>query len=254
MDLTLGSHQYRRITGDFNIHTGENAALRINAMGTGADNNGAGSSLNKKGIAGSYVQGLGARDEFSLNLYHLENKNGMNYGMPWIRPNAGDPASSTQMLPLDPTRYYGAASDYNAGSASYAMLGHIHRFDGQAELATRLRVARFERNQRAGAIRFAPADMQPGGQAASLANFGPDTVLRRGTHLKIQNLETVHLQSDFSNQFDALGLRHELLAGADLAREKKTVSAARSAAQGGVDLVKPYTTVGHPGDGASVDE
>lgn len=45
VDLTLGSHQYRRIVGDFNIKTGESAALRINAMSTTADNNGAGSSL-----------------------------------------------------------------------------------------------------------------------------------------------------------------------------------------------------------------
>ena len=42
VSTTLGSFNYRRITGDFNIHTGEDAALRINAMATQADNNGAG--------------------------------------------------------------------------------------------------------------------------------------------------------------------------------------------------------------------
>ena len=149
VDLTLGSHQYRRITGDFNILTGENAALRLNAMSTTADNNGSGSSIEKKGIAGTYAFGIGTRDEFSVSLYHLDNKNGMNYGMPWIRRSAGSPASDTTLLPLDPKAYYGAASDYNAGSASFATLGHIHRFDGDAELKTQLRVGRFERDQRA---------------------------------------------------------------------------------------------------------
>ena len=32
VDVTLGNHKYRRITGDFNIQTGESAALRLNAM------------------------------------------------------------------------------------------------------------------------------------------------------------------------------------------------------------------------------
>lgn len=254
VDVTLGSHQYRRATGDFNIHTGENAALRINAMSTTADNNGAGSSIEKKGIAGSYAWGIGTRDEFTASLYHLDNNNGMNYGLPWIRRTATSPASATTMLPLDPTAYFGAASDYNAGTASMATLQHVHRFDGEAELKTQIRAGNFERDQRAGAIRLAPAAQQPGGIAANLSNFGPGTRLTRGTNLKIQNMDTLHLQSDFSNKFEALGVRHELLAGADFAHEKKRVYAARSAAQGGVDLAKPGTSVGAPNDGASVNE
>jgi len=254
VDLTLGSHQYRRITGDFNILTGENAALRLNAMSTTADNNGSGSSIEKKGIAGTYAFGIGTRDEFSVSLYHLDNKNGMNYGMPWIRRSAGAPASDTTLLPLDPKAYYGAASDYNAGSASFATLGHIHRFDGDAELKTQLRVGRFERDQRAGAIRLAAAAQQPGGVATTLENFGPATRLTRGTHLKIQDMDTVHLQSDFSKKFEALGYKHELLAGADFSHEKKTVYGARNAAQGGVNITKPPTTVGTPNDGVGVDE
>lgn len=53
VDVTLGSHQYRRAVGDFNIKTGESAALRLNAMSTTADNNGAGSRIEKKGVAGT---------------------------------------------------------------------------------------------------------------------------------------------------------------------------------------------------------
>lgn len=254
VDLTLGSHQYRRATGDFNIHTGDNAALRINAMSTTADNNGAGSSIEKKGIAASYAWGVGTRDEFALSLYHLDNDNGMNYGLPWIRRTATSQVSDTTMLPLDSAAYYGAASDYNAGTASMATLQHVHRFDGQGELKTQLRVGSFERDQRAGAVRLAAAAQQPGGIAANLSNFGPGTRLTRGNHLKMQDMDTVHLQSDFSNKFEALGVRHELLAGADFAQEKKRVYAARNAAQGGIDISKPSTTVGTPNDGATVNE
>lgn len=254
VDLTLGSHAYRRVTGDFNWHTGENAALRINTMATEAKNNGAGSSLDKNGIAASYAWGIGTRNEFNIGLYHLNNNNGMNYGMPWIRRTASSGVADTTLLPVDPAAYYGAKSDYNHGSASMATLSHVHRFDGNAELKTQVRAGQFERDQRAGAIRLAAAAQQPGGVAANLTNFGPATRLTRGSHLKIQDMDTVHVQSDFSNKFEALGVRHELLAGADFAHEKKQVYGARSAAQGGVTINKPTTTVGTPNDGAWADE
>ena len=254
VSTTLGNHNYKRLTGDFNIKTGDDAALRINAMTTTADNNGAGSSLDKKGLAISYRLGIGTADEFLASLYHLDNNNGMNYGMPWIRPNAASPASDTTMLPLDPKAYYGMASDYNAGSATMATLGHTHRFSSDSELKTQLRIGKFERDQRAGTVRFGAAALQPGRRAVTLDTFGPGTVLTRGTQLKIQDMETVHLQSDFSKKFDALGVKHELLTGVDFANEKKTVYAARSATQGGVNLTKPNTLVGTPDDGASIDE
>ncbi len=59
IDVTVGSHNHRRVVGDFNQQTGESSALRVSAMKTTADNNGAGSSIDKQGIAGSYRWGIG---------------------------------------------------------------------------------------------------------------------------------------------------------------------------------------------------
>ena len=69
IDMTVGSHNHRRVVGDFNQQTGESAALRVSAMKTTADNNGAGSSIDKQGLAGSYRWGIGERDEFTVSLY-----------------------------------------------------------------------------------------------------------------------------------------------------------------------------------------
>lgn len=247
LDLTLGNHNYRRAVGDFNLKTGESAALRIGAMYTTADNDGLGNSLDKKGLAATYRWGIGERNEYSASIYSLDNHNGINYGMPWIRPHAASPVSDTTLLPLDPTAYYGMASDYNDGSATYATLSHLHRFDNGSELKTQVRKGSYTRDQRAGTVRLSPGSTR-------LDTFGPNTILTRGTQLKIQDLDTVFVQSDFSSKFNALGVQHQVLAGVDLAREKKTVYAARSAAQGGVNLVKPPTTVGTPDDGASINE
>jgi len=248
IDMTVGSHNHRRVVGDFNQQTGESSALRVSAMKTTADNNGAGSSIDKQGLAGSYRWGIGERDEFTASLYRLENNNGINYGMPWIKPTSTSPASATTLLPVSPTSYYGAASDYNNGTATYATLAHTHRLDGETELTTRVRRGAYTRDQRASTIRLTAGE--------DLSNFGPDTVLTRGTQNKIQDLDSVYLQSDLSAKFNALGMRHELLSGIDVAREQKTVYAARTAAQGlgGVDLIKPNTSVSTPDDGAWVNE
>jgi catecholate siderophore receptor len=261
VDLTLGNHKYVRATGDFNIMTGESAALRLNAMATKADNNGSGASLDKRGMAVAYRTGIGERDEFLASLYHLDNNNGVNYGMPFIAPARG--SSDRTLLPVDPDTNYGLASDYNDSSATIAGLAHTHRFSRDSELKTQVRVGKFDRDLRSGAIRFCTqgVNQQTGAitnpncpTSVSLDSFGPGTVLTRGTHLKIQKLDSVQAQSDFSTKFDALGVKHELIAGVDVSREERTVYAARSAAQGGVTITKPTTTVGTPEDGASVNE
>ncbi len=261
VDLTLGNHKYVRATGDFNIMTGESSALRLNAMATKADNNGSGASLDKRGMAVAYRTGIGERDEFLASLYHLDNNNGVNYGMPFIAPARG--SSDRTLLPVDPDTNYGLASDYNDSSATIAGLAHTHRFSRDSELKTQVRVGKFDRDLRSGAIRFCTqgVNQQTGAitnpncpTSVSLDNFGPGTVLTRGTHLKIQKLDSVQAQSDFSTKFDALGVKHELIAGVDVSREERTVYAARSAAQGGVTITKPTTTVGTPEDGASVNE
>ncbi len=243
VSTTLGSHGYRRATGDFNLHTGENAALRINAMATQADNNGAGSSIDKKGVAGTYRWGIGTADEFSAGLYHLDNRNGINYGLPWIRPTAASGAAATTLLPLDPTAYYGMASDRNNGGASYATFSHLHRFQDDSELKTTVRKGHYDRDQRASAIRFVSA-------ATALDNFSGATALRRGINNKIQDLDTTMLQSDFSTRFEGLGVKHAMLAGVDLARESFVNFNATTPAA----LAKPNTTAGTPNDGAWIDE
>ncbi len=260
ISTTLGSHDYRRITGDFNLHTGENAALRINAMATTADNNGAGSSIDKRGLAANYRWGIGTADEFSASLYHLDNRNGINYGLPWVRPGAGEPVSKTSLnTRLDPTAYYGLASDRNDGTATYATFSHTHRFQDDGELRTQIRRGSYARDQRSGAIRFAGTTASASNPLTNPAtvtadNLSDATVLNRGTHNKIQDFDSLYVQSDLSRKFEAYGLRHELTAGVDIARERKTVFAPLSAAQGGVDITKPQTTVGSPNDGAWVDE
>lgn len=215
IDLTLGSHNHKRLVGDFNKQTGESAALRLNVMKTQADNDGKGNSLDKEGMAGSYRWGIGERDEFQVGLFHLNNHNGLNYGLPWAKPSATASASERTVLPFDPKTYLGMDSDYKGGKASQLTASHVHRFDQDTELRTQIRKGQYERDQRASAIRFT------NGSSDLLANINGNTQFSRGTNNKIEDLDSLTVQSDFSTKFQALGFKHELITGADLTQEKK---------------------------------
>ena len=165
-------------------------------------------------------------------------------------------------MPVDPKAYYGMASDRNAGKATTFTASHTHRFDRQHEITTKITRGEFERDQRSGTVRFGAAALQPGGRPVGLDTFGPNTVITRGTHLKLQDMETLYAQSDYSGKFQALGLKHQVQAGLDFAQEDKTVyldtpglsNATRAAFYSALGLSKPTTTVGSPNDGAWIDE
>ncbi len=257
VSLTLGNHNYRRVVADLNQQTTEDAAFRLVAMHTKADNNGAGSAIDKQGVAGAFRYGIGTADEFLASVYYLDNQNGMNYGLPWIRPLKTDSSASNTIIPtLRPDAYYGLATDYSAGKATIGTLAHIHRFSSDSEVKTQIRRGVYERDQRASAIRFAAlaTPSTPGVPFADLATFNEATPFTRGTNLKVQNLDTTQIQSDLSSKFSAFGLKHFMLAGVEASRDQREVFAARSAAQGGVTLVKPITTAGTPFDGATINE
>ncbi|MDZ7937896.1 MAG: TonB-dependent receptor [Rhodoferax sp.] len=241
VSTTLGSYNYRRVTGDFNIHTGEDAGLRINAMVTKADNNGAGSSIDKRGIAANYRWGIGTKDEFSVGVYSLRNDNGINYGVRWIKPTSAA-ATSTSGLneAIAPQTYYGMASDYNKGTADYITGSHTHRFEDNSELKTTIRRGVFTRDQRATLWNYATG--------TGLNNFSDATTITRNAQNKIQDLNSVYAQSDYTTKFTAFGLKHEVFAGVDLAQENKNVFRVTGGS------ARPATKVGTPNDGAWIDE
>ena len=266
-DFTVGSDGLLRFVGDFNLQTGETSALRINLMRTSADNNN-GRGLDKEGAALNYRYGVGTRDEFFAGLYYLNNDNGIQYGLPWLRTNSAQaPGGPMGMIPgLNPSDlYYGAPSDYNAGQAAYGTLGWLHRFDDNGELRTTLRYGQYKRDQRASAIRFCQRttnqttgvvtnpDCPPTPQGLDTINGA--TILTRGTQNKVQDMDTTYLQFNYTNQFNWLGVGHEVLAGLDLAHEE--FSGYGTVLPTGVVLNKnsPRVTLGVPDSGLGwVDE
>ncbi|WP_442763927.1 TonB-dependent receptor [Malikia spinosa] len=239
VDVTVGSGNELRVTGDFNLKTGEDSALRINAMTHEADNHGA--SIDKKGIAAGYRWGIGSRDEFSVGLYHLETDGQPLYNHPWFTANGKiEPTLSAK-------NYYGLASDYLKTESSYATLSHLHRFSQDSELKTTLRHGRYERDLLASAVRFAPAAQQPGGVAVTADTLSANSVLARSAKARVGYSDLTQLQSDYSDKFQAFGKQHSLIAGVDLSYE----DAERNNSYTSGLTASPNTQVGTPNDGAT---
>ena len=243
VNLSAGNFNYLRATGDFNIPTAEDAALRITAMKTKADNNGAGSSIDKQGIAGAYRWHIGEKMEHQVSFYHLENNNGINYGLPWMKPHASDTTSAnTVNSKLDPSNYYGMDSDYNHTQGDILTYTNTLRLGGGAELKSVLRHGEFERDLRASTIRLVDS-------SSDLSNFSDATAYRRGSNTKIQRMSLTQGQIDYTAKHKILGLTNAIATGIDYSHEKRKVYGITSG-----NPTKPTTTAGTPDDGAWIDE
>ncbi|WP_436146824.1 TonB-dependent receptor [Acidovorax sp. LjRoot194] len=229
---TFGTGQFHRATGDFNFKTGENAAFRLNAMVQEYDNYGA--KQDKRGIAPTFAWGIGTRDEFSIGLYYLESKGRPLYNHPW---RVVDGKINT---PLDARNYYGLASDHNDTSSQYVTLGHIHRFNDNGELTTRLRYGKYERDLLASTIGFQNGNI-------TLGQINGNTVLTRGSKGRLGESDVLQVQSDYNNTFNWGGRKHTVLAGVDYYDDdaKRNQNYANT-------TPRPNTTVGTPNDGAWV--
>lgn len=229
---TVGNDGFFRTTGDFNIKTGDDAAFRLNVMRNVADNGGA--EIDKYGIAPTYRWGIGTKNEFSVGLFHLDVDNVPASGIAYL--NGGVPD-------IKAGNFYGTDSDYLKGKATYATIAHTHRFGGGAELRSQLRSGTFDRSQWNTTARFAPgttADNLNGSTALNRVGLAPRADEYKGTYF----------QSDYSDKFDWLGFKHEVIAGIDASYEK----ADRFGAWGtiGTNFAKGGTTVGNPNDGRTL--
>lgn len=224
VDFTIGTDGYRRTTGDFNIVTGEDAALRLNVMATGT--NGRGMEGDKYGIAPAYTWGMGTRNEFTVGYYYLDYDN---------TPKNGLPYTTIGSSLIDPRDFYGTASDFSIGTANYGYLQHTHRFDDGGELRSQLRTGNFKRRTWNTQTRFA-------GTPATWTNA--TVITRSGLTPRKDEYDGTYLQSDYSNNFNAWGMKHSVLTGIDFAYEKAD-RYTQSVAGGN----KGTTTIGTPNDG-----
>jgi len=200
--VTGGSYQYRRAILDVNQRVGEDAAIRLNAMATDADGFRDGVRTERWGVAPSVRWGIGMPDEFALSYYFLKYDDIPDYGVPYFQ---GKP------VPVPVENFYGMArADYQRDNAGIATASWTHRFDAKTTFKSVLRSGDYERDLWAVAPRLAPGTVA----------LTETTTVNRQRQARGGEERTLTSQNDLVTEQHAFGMRHLLLAGVELVREK----------------------------------
>lgn len=202
---SFGSYDYMEQTGDFNKVLGENMALRVNVMnrdeGSWRSNPASGTEpeIHREGLAASFGLGLGTADEFLLSHITTTTKDIPDYG------NSFDASTRLPGDKLPADTFFGIDSNFDDSKTSISTGTYTHRFSPSSEWRTQLRYADYGRSYWA----KTPNLSTPPNELGTVG----------GNPTRVMDYETVTLQSDFNNKFNALGMGHELLVGVEYLKE-----------------------------------
>jgi catecholate siderophore receptor len=203
---SFGTDNYMEQTGDFNKVLGENMALRVNVMnrdeGSWRSNPATGTEpeIHRQGLAASFGYGLGTADEFLLSQVTTTTKDIPDYG------NRFDQTTRLPNTILPAETFYGTDRNFDNSKTSISTGTYTHRFSPNSEWRTALRYADYARSYWA---------KTPDGQF----NAPDANGVIGGNVTRTMDYETLTLQSDFNNKFNALGMGHEMLVGVEYLKE-----------------------------------
>ena len=225
--ITVGSFDYVRAVADVNYVVGENAAMRINAMGTDTESFRDGPHYQRWGVAPSVTWGLGTRDELNVAFFYLDENNIPDYGVPYYQ---GRP------LPVPvKSSYYGLTNaDYEKYQTAIATATYVHRFSPDSQLKNILRYGNYKRD-------LWPSAPRSQGNPDPLL---PTSVITRSRPGRQGEDKDWTNQTDYTLKFNTGAIKHFILVGVELAGEDSWTQRWGQAA--GVSV--PTTTVSNPND------
>ena len=205
----VGSDRYKRATVDANQPLGDDASLRLNAMWQDADAPGRDVVGGRRwGLSPTLAVGLGQRTQLTAGWFHLDQDNVPDYGIPWVPlTNTALASHAGDAPPVDYDNFYGlSARDYEDTVSDIGTLQVRHQATEAVALRSQFRYGNARRDSLITAPRFVATD---------------STDIRR-TDWKSRDQEDViwSNQSDVAARFSTGALRHRLVAGLELSREK----------------------------------
>ena len=221
VNVTAGSHDYRRVTADLNTPITDNIAFRLNAMNLDTQSFRTGVDQKSTGIAPTLSIGAGTDNEFNLSHYYLNTDNTPDYGVPYFQ---------NKPLNVPMNRFYGMSNvDYEKNTTNISTASYQKMFANGATWKTSARYGQYDRDLRATAPRL----------AAGTTAITDATVINRQRQARAAEERTFALQSDFSHAFETGSLKHEVIAGVEYLHEKATRWGNVSS------MANPATTVGN---------
>jgi catecholate siderophore receptor len=183
------------------------AAFRFNAMWHDQNLPGRDFVNNHRwGIAPSVAFGLGTPTRLTLSYMHLDQDNVPDYGIPWVPRTSTNPDLAPGVPPVDFDNYYGLRTRDHEFIRTDIITGVFeHDFSDSLKLRTAMRWGRNDRDSITTAPRF--------------ANVNTSTVINRQFQSRDQIDDTLGMNTDLRWDFTTGSLKHELVAGFELARD-----------------------------------
>ena len=202
--IGIGSNEYFEAKADLNQRIGDNTAFRINFMTRDEGNSrsnpvtGTTPEIHRQGFAPSIAFGLGTAHEVTLSHMYLATQDRADYGVPFVtatkRPNESYAKSGA---------YWGVDGTFDDSVTNITTLNYLFTISPDTQWRTVVRSSNYKRAYWASA---------PG----SATNFAT------GGSAKVRQTDTDNLviQSDFNTRFNLLGMKHELVTGAEYLKEE----------------------------------
>jgi catecholate siderophore receptor len=214
VELTLGSFDKKRLTGDLNVTTGDTSALRVVALGEDSGYYRYPQGQEKAGVAPSLRWGIGTGTEVMLSYFYLKENSVIDYGQPTLFRAAG--GGYWGLPPVDAKKYYGYENhDFAHYETNIGTFRVDHKFSDAVSIRNTLRVASYKRESESTIASIAA----PAGPSTPL-----DQVLvtraHDGNRTRDNDDKSILNQTDVIWKFNGLGMKHQLLTGLELSQEK----------------------------------
>lgn len=204
--MSVGSHGYSQQTFDLNKSINDNTGLRVNLMnrddGSWRSNpaNGAEPDIHRQGLALSLALNQQSDNKFWINHYTLKTRDNPDYGIRF------DPATRAPTSVFPSNYFWGTPKTFDNSDTSMTTLVHELRLSSDSTLRTQLRYADYQRSY----------------WASEPQTSAPDIDGMRGNNNKTRmaGYKTTTLQSDYSNKFNALGMKHAVVTGIEYLSEE----------------------------------
>lgn len=209
----VGSGHYKRATADLNkpLNLESGAAVRINLLKDDSGVAGRDELKNdREGVAAALAFGLKTNTRTYLNYLHVEQSNVPNGGVPTI----GLPGYSATESPglngrskVDPSNFYGSKEDFDDVKADMFTVRFEHDFSSDVKLQNTTRYGKTTENYLlTGFMKINPATL----------------TLARTSQYKDQENEILSNQTNLTMKFNTGAVKHSLVTGVELTREKQT--------------------------------
>jgi catecholate siderophore receptor len=202
---SVGTRDYQEATADLNKVFTPDTALRVNLMQRDEGNwrsnpaTGTEAEIHRKGAAFSLALNQNTNNRFWLNHYYAETNDNPDYGINF------DNATRAPNKRLPASTFWNIDRNFDKSETNVTTLVNEYRFSPQTQLRTQLRFGDYERSYWA---KTPNVNTPPN----ALGGVG-------GNQVRASDYETVTLQSDFSTRFQAMGMKHEFLAGIEYLKE-----------------------------------